>query len=247
MEFLHSSRARGRVPDALKRAAEVRYVGHRADGDEATVLRFKAAPFGSAAPELFGQDRIWDDGPTKDQTAFELFAAALVDVAAQQRESSRFGLGLLERIGTYDRVVRSRGGLRRIVLPDAQSSVPARLDADVVKAAKELAAATPESRPVRVMGRLDLLGTSQRVMKIMLDPRKIDTAVWSSDEDFAGLKKFLDKDEFFRKLPEAVIRRDYARLARLRPGEPSAYAKILGSIPAEESDEEFPNALEELS
>jgi hypothetical protein len=41
--------------------------------------------------------------------------------------------------------------------------------------------------------------------------------------------------------------RDYRKLGRLLPGEPSVYARILGSIPAEESDEEFSVAVEELS
>jgi len=36
-------------------------------------------------------------------------------------------------------------------------------------------------------------------------------------------------------------------LARLRPGEGSAYARNLGPIPAEESDEDFLAAVEALS
>jgi hypothetical protein len=277
MGFLHSSRARGRIPEALKRAAEVRYVGHRADEDQSTVLRFEAVPFGSAAPELFGQRLLWEEGPSEDQTAFELFAASLVDVAAQRRESSRFDLGLLQRIGKYGKIVSAKGGLRRIALPDVQTSTSAHIDAAVVQAAKELAAATPRSRRVRVVGRLDLLGVSQRVMKLVLDRQTVVTAVWSSEKEFTDLKDFLDRDvviegpavfrpsgtllrvdadaiasstsadEFFRKVPEPILERDYAKLARPRPGEKPGFAQILGIIPAEESDEEFERALEELS
>jgi len=238
---------------------------------------FEVAPFGSVAPELFGQKLLWEDGPGEDQTAFELFAASLVDVAAQRRESSRFDLGLLHRIGKYGKVVGVRGGLSRIGLPDVQSPVPAQIDARVVQAAKELAAATPESRRVRVVGRLDLLGVSQKVLKLELDHQTVVAAVWSSDKDFTDLKEFLDRDvviegpavfrpsgtllrvdadaitlatsgdEFFRKVPEPIMGRDYAKLTRPRPGEPSGFARILGSIPAEESDEEFLKAIEELS
>jgi len=48
-------------------------------------------------------------------------------------------------------------------------------------------------------------------------------------------------------LPTGVLDRDFAKLAQLRPGEKSVYARILGSIPGEESDEEFAAAVEALS
>jgi hypothetical protein len=59
---------------------------------------------------------------------------------------------------------------------------------------------------------------------------------------FAGAQ-----DEFFRQLPAALAAPDYDALARLRPGERSAFSRILGSIPAEESDEEFAAAVEAFS
>jgi hypothetical protein len=40
---------------------------------------------------------------------------------------------------------------------------------------------------------------------------------------------------------------DYAVLAKLRPGEKSAFSRILDSIPAEETDEEFAAAVDALS
>jgi hypothetical protein len=55
-----------------------------------------------------------------------------------------------------------------------------------------------------------------------------------------------EEDEFFRQVPEGIVERDYRNLARLRPGETSAYALILGSMPSEESDEEFEAALAAL-
>ncbi|MCK6445337.1 MAG: hypothetical protein L6Q99_03005 [Planctomycetes bacterium] len=269
------------MPNVLRRAADVRYLGHSADGDQATLLRFEAAPFGSVAGELFSQQLLWDDGPTPEQTAFELLAGSLVDIAEQRRESNRFDLGLLTRVGSYGKLVRAKHGLTAISLPDAATPAHAgargRIDARVVDSADALAASTPEPRRVRVAGRLDLLGVSQQVLKIVLDPQTVVTAVWSAEQAFTGLKDFLDRDvlveglavfrptgsllridadviaaatardDFFRTLPQAPPTRDYARLARLRPGEKSAYAKILGSIPAEESDEEFARALEELS
>ena len=59
---------------------------------------------------------------------------------------------------------------------------------------------------------------------------------------FAGAQ-----DEFFRQVPQASAVPDYSSLTRLRPGERSPFNRILGSIPAEESDEEFAAAVEALS
>ena len=82
MGFLHSSRARGRVPTSLRAAAEVRFIGHSGENG-ATLLRFEVPTFGSVASELFQQHHLWDDGPKPEETAFELFGAALHDVAVR--------------------------------------------------------------------------------------------------------------------------------------------------------------------
>ena len=47
--------------------------------------------------------------------------------------------------------------------------------------------------------------------------------------------------------PVAEANAQLARAMRLRAGEPSVYASLLGSIPPEESDEEFAAAVDELS
>ena len=53
MGFLHSSRARGRIPGSLRAAADVRYLGHSAGTEDATLLHFEVPSFGSVAAELF--------------------------------------------------------------------------------------------------------------------------------------------------------------------------------------------------
>ena len=287
MGFLHSSRATGRIPDALKAAAEVRYLGHKAAGDGATVLRFEVPPFGRAAAEVFQQKLLWEDGPKPEQTAFELLGAALVDVAEGCTESSRFDPGLLRRISTYERMLKR--GLTRIHLIDARIELPASgkdfvreasgspcIDERVVSAATELGRLTPSPRRVRVVGRLDLMGASQGVLKLHVDSHDVVTALWVGQGPIDAFRTLFNRDvvleglgvfrpsgsllrvdtdalepataqhEFFRQVPTAIGERDYAAMARLKPGEKSAYAKLLGSIPAEESDEEFLAALEGL-
>lgn len=274
MGFLHSSRMRGRVPAALRLAADVRYRGHSADGDTATLLHFDVAPFGEVASEIFRQQRLWEDGPQPEETAFELLGAALGDVAARRTDSSRFDTGLLRRFASYRRMF-GRGHLNRIALPDAALAQPGQLDSYVVESAKVLYSATPMPRRVRVAGRLDVLGASQGVLKLDTGQGAIVTALWEGDIE--TLKDYFNKDvviegmamfrpsgallrvdataiaaasardEFFRNVPSGVLTQDFLRTARLRPGEKSAYARILGSIPAEETDEEFAAAVEAMS
>lgn len=276
MGFLHSSRARGRVPAALKSAADVRYLGHSADGDNATLLRFEVAPFGEAAEELFKQQVLWAEGPQPEQTAFELLGSALCDVAGHRVDSNRFDPALLRRIASYRRMF-GRGRLQRIALPDTVLPQAGQLDLSVASAARELSDATPSSQRVRITGRLDLMGASQGVLKLHLQPGAVVTAIWEGDTPLETLTSFFNRDvvieglavfrpsgsllrvdadaiaaanandEFFRHLPTGTLTRDFAKLAQLRSGEKSVYERILGSIPGEESDEEFAAAVEALS
>ena len=64
--------------------------------------------------------------------------------------------------------------------------------------------------------------------------------------DADAIARATQEDEFFRALPFATRDRDVAKLARLRPGEASVYARIKGSLAGDESDEEFEAALAAL-
>ena len=273
MGFLHSSRARGRISGSLKAAADVRYLGH-SGSDDATLLHFEVASFGSVAAELFEQQWLWDDGPKPEDTAFELLGAALCDVRRRRKDSSRYDPALLRRIGSYRRMLNR--GIERIGMPDTSLPERGEIDAEAVNAATELCATTPHSRRVRVTGRLDLMGKSQSVLKLHVQPGAILTALWEGKQPVETLTEFFNRDvviegagvfrpsgsllridadaialaraedEFFRQIPEGVVERDYRTLVRLRPGESSVYARLFGCIPAEESDEEFEAALAAL-
>lgn len=252
MGFLHSSRARGRVPASLRAAADARYIGH--DGqDGATLLRFAVPTFGAVAEELFQQQSLWDDGPKPDETAFELFGAALHDVGQRCTDSNSFDPGLLRRIRTY-RGVLARG-VDRIVLPDTRVERRGHVDAEVVSAASELHALTPPSRRLRVAGRLDVMGASQGVLKLDVRAGEMVTARWEGEQAVETLREFFNKDVVIEGLgvfrpsggllrvdADAIAPaspRDYHKLARLKPGEQSAYLQLLGSLKGDETDEEF--------
>ena len=266
MGFLHSSRSRGRVPSSLRAASEVRFIGHSGE-DGATLLHFEVPTFGSVASELFRQRLLWEDGPSPDETAFELFGGALHDVAVRRTESNRFDPGILRRIRSYRHVLDR--GIDLITMPDTVVERRGQIDSEVVVAASELYAVTPTARRVRVTGRLDVMGASQGVLKLDVRPNEIVTALWEGEEPVETLREFFNQDvvvegigvfrpsgtllrvdadaiaaassqdEFFRRIPSAVARRDYHKLARLKPGEKSSYTQLRGWLPGDESDEEF--------
>jgi hypothetical protein len=158
-------------------------------------------------------------------------------------------------------------------MPDTVAERRGQIDSDVVVAASELSAVTPTPRRVRVTGRLDVMGASQGVLKLDVRAGEIVTAVWEGEEPVDTLREFFNRDvmvegvgvfrpsgsllrvdadaivaassqdEFFRRVPSAIARRDYHKLARLRAGEKSAYAQLRGWLPGEESDEEFNTAV----
>jgi hypothetical protein len=275
MGFLHSSRAPGRISDALRAAADVQFVGIDADGDNGTAVTFRVPRFGAAAPSLFEQGKFWDDAPASEATAFDLLGDVLRDVQAERSDSSHFDQPLLKRIGSYGRLLKQ--GVARISLDDGGDAAP-RIDADVVRRAIALSRATPAARRVRVAGRLDLMGASQGVLKLHVRPNEIVTALWNGSERLEshsglfnrdvvieGLGVFRPsgsllrieadalapagrQDDFFREAPVAVpAGQDFLAMARLRPGERSAYAAIRGVVPADESDADFAAAVDEFS
>jgi hypothetical protein len=275
MGFLHSSRAKGRVSSFLKTAADIRFVGIDGEGNDATWLHFEVAPFEAVARELFQQQKLWEESPKPDETAFELLGAALEDIAIHKTDSYRFDSGLLNRVRSYRRVLKR--GVRSITLPDAHLPTQPRLDQSVVRAASELVSLTPSDRRVRVVGRLDIMGASQSVLKLQVRPGQHVMARWEGPEPIDSLRELFNReivvegagifrpsggllridadaiemasssDEPFRHIPVAQPRKDFKRLVQLKPREESAYARLLGSIPAEESDEEFNAAVEAMS
>ena len=259
----------------MRAAADVHYLGHSSASEGVTLLRFEVPSFGSVAGELFGQKLLWEDGPQPEQTAFELLGAVLGDVRKRRKESNRFDSGLLKRIRSYRRMLER--GIESIGLPDTALPEPGKIDSVAVIAASELCAATPLSRRVRVVGRLDVMGASQAVLKLEIKSGVVVTAVWEGVLPVEALKDYFNRDvviegagvfrpsglllrvdadaiafagaqdEFFRQVPEALALPDYSSISRLRPGEKSPFSRILGSIPAEESDEEFAAAVEAMS
>ena len=273
MGFLHSSRTRGRVPAALRRAAEVRYLGHAGGANDSTILRFEVPQFGSVAEELFAQGQLWDTGPKPEQTAFDLLSASLHDIRLMARDSERYDHAMLGQFAGYRRLLRD--GLNSIVLPDPKSRDTEAIDEPLSVAASTLFRATPDARRVRICGRLDALGVSRKVLGLVLEDAANVTAIWTLD-GIVDLASFLDRqvviegmaefrpsgtllrvdadairiagagDSAFTALPIPEIQRNYQHAAATVKSGHKPYAAIYGLIPADESDEEFTAAVEAM-
>lgn len=263
------------MPQGVRAAADVRFIGLAGAEDEATLLRFEVPTFGEAAADYFAQGQLWEDGPKADETAFELFAGAIDDVRSRRAESNRYDLGMLRSIRKYRALFR-KDRLTGIALPDVSRRTEPRLDTEVLAIARELVDVTPVPRRVRVAGRLDLMGASQGVLKIHVDARAVVTALWQGEEPVEALAPFFNRDvvcegmgifrpsgtllridadaidfasgqvDAFRQVPIATPKLAFARAAYVREAD-VPYVSFLGSIPAEESDEDFARAIEEMS
>lgn len=273
MGFLHSSRTRGRVPGVLRRAAEVRYLGHEGGAGDSTILHFEVPQFGSVAEELFAQGQLWEAGPKPEQTAFDLLSESLHDIRLMSADSGRYDHAMLGQFAGYHRLLRD--GLNSIVLPDPHTQESEAIDKPLSVAASALFHATPPARRVRISGRLDALGVSRKVLGLVLEDAINVTAIWTLD-GIVDLASFLDRqvvieglaefrpsgsllridadairmagagDAAFAALPIPEIRRNYQQVAAaIKPGH-KPYAAIYGLIPADESDEEFAAAVEAM-
>jgi hypothetical protein len=276
MGFLHSSRARGRVPRSVQAAADVRFIGHVASSDEETLLRFEVSPFCEAAAELFAQGDMWEEGPKPEQTAFEVLGGVLIDVQRRQADSDRFDAGMLQRIASYGTFFR-RTQVNSMVLADVALEQTACLNLEVAQSARSLAAETPAPRRIRLVGRLDVIGISQSLMKLRMGRGAPIAARWEGREELATLSRFLDRDvlcegtgvfrpsgsllridvdaveaatesaDAFRHVPSAQPKSSVERLLAAGRGVKLPYTEFLGAIPGEEPDDEFAAEVARLS
>lgn len=192
MGFMHSSRVRGRIPKVLDMAAQVNFSGISSSDDNNTILHFEVAQLGDIAHDLFQQLQLWDDGPQSGQTAFELLGGSILDISQRQMESTRYDLGMLSGIARYHTWLTR--GLTSITLTDTDIAGLPRIDEALVRTARELSSTTPQPRRIRIAGKLDLLGVSQRVLKLHLPDGDVVTAVWESSRAVSDLSGLFDRD-----------------------------------------------------
>ncbi len=268
------SRAKGKRPDWLCLAADIRFVGH--SGDDETVLQFEAPALGAAAPKLYEQGEFWPTRPDPSDTGFDLLGDVVTDVAAGNADSERFDPPLLGQVAKLRPALSGPFSAMSITGQRYAVDHAALVTATIVETARAFYNDTPSPRRVRLVGKLDMLRASTQAFGLILDDGHEIPGVLTVG-DIAGLTPLFkqrvlvlgkavyrpsgralridadeilaatEQDRFFTTVPPPRRHKfDLTRLLREQPNKKSL-AAIFGKWPGDESDEQIEQALKDLS
>jgi hypothetical protein len=275
MAFEGRSVATGRPRAWFNAACDVRLVDFEGNAD--TVLHFEAPTFGEAAEELYRQTEIWPMRPPPLWTGFDVLAGVLHDVGAADPDSERFDRPLLQHLAHFDRVLE--GGFDELWVEEHRTTTPREAvpNRTTVETARKLSASTPKSRPVRVVGRLDMVRVSTQSFAIHLDDgQEVRGVLTEGSISAAGallnqrvlvlgravyrpsgrlLRVDAERIEdgegasnLWSKVPNPIFGRRLDSRALYKPQtQTTGINAIFGKWPGDETDEEFSKAVEELS
>ncbi len=268
------SRVRGVRPDWLRQATDVRFRG--IEGDDDSTLVFEVPTLGTAAPDLYRHLQTWADRPAPDSTGFDLLAEVVRDVAAHNADSDRFDDGLLGQFPQFKKVLGKHFREIRIGADEpALFTNRATINAGVIATAEQFLTSTPNSRPVRVVGTLDMVRAStnsfglrlddgQNVRGVLVEGTIVEPAQWLDQRVLvlgqavyraSGTLLRLDASEvlsgegqptFWSRIPASQPQRfDLRRAIREQAHKPGA-AAIFGQWPGDETDDQIEQALRNI-
>lgn len=272
MAYQGRSQARGKRPDWLEAAADIRFIGH--DGTDETRLYFEAPQLGSAAPRLYEQGELWPTRPDAADTGFDLLCDVLADVAAGNPDSERFDRPLLNQLGHFRRALIE---FPRVAVSSRRypESRPALLTPAVLDTAQTFRTNTPPPRRVRLVGRLDMLRASTQTFELILDDGQAVRGVLTAGDigtaaplfkqrvlvlgkviyrpsgrllrvDADALTTAPEGSHFFSQVPTPIGQRfNLAGVVRQQQHK-QGLAAIFGKWPGDETDEEIQKALKGL-
>lgn len=273
MGFRHASAMRGRRPDWLTAASDIRFVRISRGEADATVLHFIAPHFGEAAREVYRQREFFSFRPDGNDTGFDLLGDAFLDIGNQKKDSDKFDSALLRHIKSLGSIP----GVEAVTLGGNRlpKDPPVVLDRSVADMAAALYHETPRPSRARIAGKLDMIRDSDNVFAMILDDRTEVRGIWVGG-DMGSLTRFFGKrvlaegqavfrpsgsllrleaeamdvagaeSSFFSKLPMPVTAGGLADRVRETQSPQTGAAAIFGRWPGEESEEELLAALEDL-
>ncbi|MCC7435384.1 MAG: hypothetical protein IT363_11925 [Methanoregulaceae archaeon] len=268
LKTLHGSRIKGRPIKPLESAWDLLMEPWEASGEETRFL-FRAPTLGSAAPALFEQQGLFEEDRLQPEwTVFDLLGQVIHDVDRAQRETTNLDFGMLDSLKGYRSSVR--GGKAHATFEFSNhAAATALIDEDLVRKATDALATTPESRLVRVAGKLDMLRLSNRLFQLKLLDGKALRGVWQGDEAelidamklpavvMEGLANYRangdvlaivgnsvrpagEADQAYGKRPD---RRSASLRMMIGKPQPGVLASIIGKWPGDESEEEIDDFL----
>lgn len=275
MALRNRSKAPGRQPEWLKRASDLRFLGHGGNG--ATRLRFELPSLGEAASELYRQQWLFGDGPPGGSlTGLDLLAGVVRDIDAERADSALFDPQLLEHVARFQRVFKSGTFSSFYILSRLPGLDGVRVDSTTIDKSRQLYGRTPAPHRVRLVGNLDGLEASTQRFSLLLDsgeriagvyPEEISDRLqqlWRKRVLVLGSSVFRASGNLLRVEADAIEdganasplfsaspvanggRLDVNRLRRPQ-GPRSGMAAIMGRWPGDESEAEIVAALERIS
>jgi hypothetical protein len=224
---------------------------------------------------MYDQKEFWSQRPDPNDTGFDLLGDVITDVSNANSDSERFDNPLLRRIERFDHALNAECQSLAVVARRYSALAPATITHRVIELAQELTDATPQSRAVRIFGRLDMIRASTRSFVLQLDGGEYVHAAAADSFDIGSLtplfqktvlvlgravyrpsgrllridakevKAASDDQRFFSKIPAPQ-----ANLGRRAVYSPAAgrggIAAIFGKWPGDETDAEVDAALKEL-
>jgi hypothetical protein len=276
MRVYASSRRIGRPLQALHNAWDLWLGDIQADkASGGTSLIARVPTLGDAAPKLFEQGVLFDDGLKETDTVFDLLGDVISDVSAGRRNSPLYDAAMLRTVAGYERA-RAKGlGAMMFAVPNRPQKLST-VDQKVIGLAKKLQAETPAPERVRIMGRLDALFYEHQSFVLQLiegqrvrgawmkdSPEPLRT-LWGQEVLIEGVLQFKpngeplaleaevitqasEHDRFWSNIPKPKPRATkQPRKPRIRPAN-NPWDLVVGIWQGTQSDDEFVALVEELS
>lgn len=231
MAFEGASVSRGHRPAWLKKASDVRFVGYASKGDS-TLLCLSAPSLGEAAEELYKQQVFWDTRPSPEETAVDVLTRVVQEVGSGNAESDWFDRALLRKFAELEGLFSDQ--LRAVRLPCPKSKtldkLKATVDAQIVKAAQDLSNTIPDSRQVRVVGKLDMIRHSTRTFGLGMEDGAEVHGVVESYELMDALREYFSQKvlvlgrAIYR--PSGRLLRIDATAVEAGEGQPAIFEKV---------------------
>lgn len=262
------SSARGTSPSWLGRAAAFDVV---AIEDGSTKLMLEATALAQAVPEQFQQMQMFG-GLDGSLSCLDLFGESLRDAVAARPDSDLYDDQLLDTFGTISRIFDY--GVEELQIHGVERLS---VNAPATGSLKALKRTIPADQRVVVVGKLDALRHSDRMFTLVLDDGRVLRGVvtasvdlevlatlWGKRARIGGLAKFRPSSavlrleaesvveaqeelSFFTAMPRPLLHELDLRLLHQPQGPRSGVAAIFGAWPGDESDEEFEQAISEMS
>jgi hypothetical protein len=272
MALLNRSCPRGRRPDWLDRASDIRLDDYGVNGQ--TTLYIEAPTLGEAAGEFYAQGELFPTRPDASDTALDVFGKVLLDVARQDADSGKFDHALLKRLIRFQKVFAGPFTEARLSGRHFQNNIP-RLSPPVIETARRFYDETPEPRRVRIVGVLDMVRISNQTFALRLEDGQEapGSLVEGSIEELAchldkpvlvfgkalfrpsgrllrvdadGFRPATEADRYFAKLPKPLGGTRHKPSLQERKKMVEGLKAVVGKWPGDETDAEIQAALKEL-